>query len=187
MDHFEKQAAEWLEWVVERAQKGCAWCKHPTKPVYRKGLCRHCYEIDREIAKLQKKVDAVKAKHGGFPLAPRFISLEMDYKTALQMKKSAQVEGAQYLRYYSSEVTPLELEMEFRRLSKRFLHTDLFNHDAYLFEKFSPVHRRYVMYVISRLTREHHRRYRRRMAGGVVLREDIEESNTKYSSRRKRT
>ena len=107
--------------------------------------------------------------------ASRFDTLALDHKAACLMVKSAKTEGQQYLRCYSNQTTALELETEFVRLSTRFLNKNLFNHDAYLFEKLSPVNRRYVMYLVSRLTRDDCRRNRRNIARSIAFQDELEQ------------
>jgi hypothetical protein len=126
------------------------------------------------LNRLQKRVDAAKHKYGP-NWASRLDTLDLDYKAALLMVKSAKIEGVQYLRYYSDRTTPLELETEFRWLSTRFLHKNVFNHDAYLFEKLSPVNRRFVMYLVSRLTRDDRRRNRRNIARNIAFQDELEQ------------
>jgi hypothetical protein len=85
-----------------------------------------------------------------WPLANRFVALELRYKIAIAMAESAQILGRMYERFLKSTST-LECEHEFRTLSKRFVKKDLFSHCAFLFEKFSPVHRRYLMYLMGKI------------------------------------
>lgn len=171
---FESRAEDWLKWVVERAESGCAWCKHPKKKVVRRNLGSHCYRTHLEAERLEKTLATAKEKHGS-KLGHEFDTLQLDYRTAVQMTKSAKIEGSKYMRLYAAEATPLELEFEFGQLSERYFHADLFRQDAHLFECLSPVNRRYVMYLISFLTREHARRLRRVLSRDVAFQEEIEE------------
>jgi len=165
-DRFEKCAEDSLNSVKMRHT--CVWCRHPNKIVYCRGMCRHCYDIRRDLKRLHKQVKRVKARFSEWPVANKFTRLELDYMTAVEMAESTQILGRAYVRYLDN-TTSLDLENEFRLVSKRFLRRDLFNHDSFLFECFSPVHRRYLMHIVSRITQEYLRLNRRKMATGRIL------------------
>ncbi len=165
-DHYEKCAEDSLNGIKTRRR--CVWCRHPSKVVYCRGMCRHCYDIRQELRRLHKQVKRAKARFPEWPLANRLARLELDYMTAIEMAESAQILGRAYEGYLDN-TTALDLENEFRWLSRRFLRRDLFNHDSFLFECFSPVHRRYLMYIVSRINQEYLRLNRRKMATGSVI------------------
>ena len=170
--HFEKSAKDWLVSIKERTS--CSWCRNPWKPVYRKsGMCRSCYEIRRELRSLHKRVKETEAKYGKDWLklglrSLRFHQLEVGYSVAIEMAESAQILGRSY-HGLLDEASTLECEQEFRSLSKRFLKKDLYTHNAFMFEHFSPVHRRFLMYLISAMMQEYYSRNRRKMAHARVI------------------
>src|SRR5688572_22316751 len=69
----------------------CDWCKHPEYSLYRAGLCRHCYNISREVCTLESK--ALERKHRKQSIAFHF---DFRLKTAKKMVDLAKMEGAKY-------------------------------------------------------------------------------------------
>ena len=79
------------------------------------------------------------------------------------MAEAAQTEGRIY-GFLAGDVTPLDLEHEFCFISEKFLKKDLYRHSVDLFTCFSPVQRRLLKFILSRMSREYLRRNRRRRA-----------------------
>ena len=131
-------------------------------------MCRSCYNIRCQLKRLHKLVALMNAKHGEeWPLAGQLTDLELEYKISIAKAESAQVLGRMYEGFLQNATT-LECEDEFLILSKGFVKKELFSHCAFLFEKFSPVHRRYLMYLIGKIMQEFYSRNRRKMAYGNV-------------------
>ncbi len=146
-----------------------------TKKCSRLGMCRSCYNIRSELKKLHKEVERTNAKFGSvWPRRDRFFILELQYNIAPERAESAQVLGQRYERFLQNAET-LDCEMEFRWLSKRFVKRELFYHHAFLFERFSPVHRRYLMYLIGQIMQESYSRNHRNMAYGVISQKTMKE------------
>jgi hypothetical protein len=166
-------AQEALDWIARH--EACEWCKHPFKDIYRAGLCRHCYSIKRELRALHHKVE--HAKRSTIPRRDGLISplLSLDYMTAIDMAENAQWEGRKYGSLYNDDITSLDLEHEFCFISKRFLKKDLYNHDAFLFDHFTVSQKRYLLYILSRMSREYLRRKRRMRSANKVIAKEVEE------------
>ena len=58
------------------AQTTCGWCQYPGEPLYRSGLCGHCYKISREIRKLE--IQCEPYRQNGRPIP---FELAFDLKT----------------------------------------------------------------------------------------------------------
>jgi hypothetical protein len=153
----EEPAREWLQSISDR--HACDWCKHPDKPIYHCGLCRHCYDIKTELRHLHREVEERKARGA---VHPRFGlgDLEFHYIVAIDMAESAQCEGREYGPLSKGD-HPLEVEHELSFISEKFLRKDLYRHSVALAEAFSPSQRRLLIYLLSRMTREFLRRRRR--------------------------
>lgn len=125
--------------------------------------------------KLHRQVTAATAKYGPqWGRDTRLIALELEYNVAIEMAESAQILGRSYEDLLRNADT-LHCEWEFRSLSQRFVRKDLFYHDAFLFELFSPVHRRYLMYLIGRMMQVFYSRNRRKMAYLRVVGRNVQE------------
>ena len=153
-------AQKHLEFVAD--EEPCNWCRYPYKPIYSGGLCRHCYEIKAELKQLHREVEDRKAHGAGHPMFG-LGNLEFEYIAAIDMAEAAQTEGRIY-GFLAGDVTPLDLEHEFCFISEKFLKKDLYRHSVDLFTCFSPVQRRLLKFILSRMSREYLRRNRRRRA-----------------------
>jgi len=152
----------------------CDWCKHPVKPIYRAGLCRHCYDIRGKINRFRRKVEEYKKRGGGHPLlGPVPPSLKGEYRAALKMEGSAKVEGRRYGRVYEGDINGLDLEHEFSCLGRLLVRRDLYQGHANLFDwSFTPSQKRLLFYLLSLMSREHLRRTRWRRAVNSALYEE---------------
>lgn len=143
----------------------CEWCKNPEQPLYRAGLCRHCYQISREVSKLESRVQECKEHK-------QSISFDLDFylKTAKKMVHLAKMEGSAYGDIHKKNVTGADLELQFSLLSKALIKKDLYYGDANLFDwSFSPAQKRLIFYLLSKLMRQRSRRARRGRAMGLVV------------------
>ena len=161
IETLDDSAQKHLERVA--ANELCNWCRYPYKPIYRGGLCRHCYGIKAELKRLHKEVVDRRARGDVHPKFGLGI-LEFDYVTAINMAEAAQSEGRMYGSLYNRQVTPLDLEHEFSFISERFLKKDLYRNSVDLFSDFTLAQRRLLKYIVSRLAREEFRRNRRNLA-----------------------
>ncbi len=173
-DRFEKRTEEFLESILGR--KACALCRNRDKKIHLNGLCRSCYNVRARLRKLHKQVVAADARYtkAQWMRNNQLFVLEMEYMLAIAMADSAQVLGEGYERLLKDADT-LQCEWEFRHLSRRFVKKDLFDHHAFFFEAFSPAHRRFLMYLISRPMLEFYSRNRRNMAYGQIMSKTREE------------
>ena len=136
----------------------CAWCKEPYRAIHCAGLCRSCYSIKLE---LRSKYASYLARKAVSRHRDDLWSAEHDLIVAIKMAESAQTDGRTYGNLHEGDGRTISLELEFGFISRRSLHKDLFNHRAYLFECFTPSQRRYLMYLVSRMSLEYRRRNRR--------------------------
>jgi hypothetical protein len=161
-------AEEFLRRLSDRAT--CDWCKHPVKPVYRTGLCQHCYDIRRKQNRLRKKIEEYKKKLGEIPfemddLALRYrnalADLEFRYRAAMAMEKDAKAECEGYGEMYAANIDGLNLEHQFSFISTKFVHQDLYHGDANLFDRsFTLNQKRLLSYLLSLMSRAYLRRTR---------------------------
>jgi hypothetical protein len=149
-------ARDRLEGIFNREL--CSWCKYPYKKIHRAGLCRHCYSLKTELRQTYRTYLARKAKSRTHD---DMFMPEYNLRVAINMAEAAQIEGRVYGELDKVPVSNLELEHAFGLLSRKFLHKNLYHHDAFLFECFSASQKQYLMYIISRMIREHSRRHRR--------------------------
>ncbi len=151
-------AARFLEQMHSDAT--CDWCKHPEKSLYRAGLCRHCYNISREVSKLESL--AQKYKEIKRPVS---FDLDLRLKAARKMVHLAKMEGSAYGDIHTKHVTGLDIEHLFSRLSKALIKKDLYYGAVNVFDRsFSPDQKRLIYYLLSKLWRERLRRSRRSAA-----------------------
>ena len=173
-------AQDYLDFLAQR--EACDWCKNPDKPVYKAGLCRHCYGIKGRLRRLQREVDGARARDRGRRKGgPIPVPLEIAYKTTIEMAELAQCEGRKYGSLYHADVTALQLEHEFSLLSRALLRKDLYYGDADLFACFTPSQKRQLLYIVSRTTRGDSRRKRRRLACAETLSKTIDQVLTDRS------
>ena len=103
-----------------------------------------------------------EVKTNGTP-SQKMFSQDFDLRVAINMAEDAQAEGRIYGNLHKRPVSNVDLEHAFGSLSKSLVPpNDLFYKDANLFDCFSESQNRYLMYLVSRMLREHHRRNRRR-------------------------
>ena len=153
-----KYAADFLNGVLD--EDTCEWCKHPEELLYRKHLCRHCYNISREIAKFELKVK--KYEQADLPIP--FI-LEYNLGVAKRMAQSAKREGSRYGDIHKRKIDGLDLEHEFSFLGESFIKQNLFHGHANIFDYcLSSSQKAFIFYNLSKLSRKYMRRNRRRNA-----------------------
>jgi hypothetical protein len=157
---MEDPAQQYLELIAERDT--CGWCKHPREPIFRCGLCRHCYGIKSELKRRHRDLEGRRARG---PVHPTFglKNLEWPYAAAIDMAEAAQWEGREYGSLVRGE-DPLDLEHEFGFICRKLLRKDLYRNSAGLFTHFSPPQRRLLLYLLSWMSRGYLRRKRRRQA-----------------------
>ena len=71
----------------------CRWCSSPFHEIYRKGLCRHCYEIALEKRRLCKQVQGKWRRDAGMPWKALDLELRVDCYVAGMMEEIARAEG----------------------------------------------------------------------------------------------
>jgi len=137
-------------------QELCNWCKDPLKEIYRATLCRHCYDLKAKLKRAYRTYLDSKARSCTDMFLP-----ERDYKIAVEMVEAAQSEARSYGALHERQVSNLDLEHEFGYLSRKLLKKDLYYRHANLFQCFSASQKQLLVYIISRMIREHDRRHRK--------------------------
>lgn len=157
-------ARDFLESLFSRER--CTSCRAIGEPIYRRGRCRHCYELLRKLYKIEKKVELVKECNRSVPL-----QLELELRAAHQAVRNADNEGLAYGDLPNRNLDGIALEYELRYLSKVLVKKDLFFGTANLFDYcLTMPQRRFVLYMLSKISRAHRRRHRSRNAWGQAYR-----------------
>ena len=141
----------------------CEWCKRPSRPVYRKGLCSSCYGWYKEQRDLAKRVDDLPVR---VPKDPHF-SLRHELDVANCAVELCKIEG-EVIEDRLAQTDVVDLENEFDALARKLLGSKkgstLFDRHAEYFYDFSPLQRRWLWYLLALLTNEVNHRDRRRLA-----------------------
>lgn len=171
--------ADYAEEILDRVSKPkstcCAWCKHPDKQVRRAGLCNHCYRLQLEARKCERKLAAFIPR-----VDPRVSSvdrymLERALKVANKMIELAKHEGEYYARF-AEPASGLDVETDLSFISKRWLGKDLFFGWANTFDWcFDQVQKRLLVYIFRKMLIESLRVRRREIAEGIIFREERDE------------
>ncbi len=159
-------AAQFLKSLFQRPR--CDWCQHVEQPLYRRGLCRHCYRISRQIVRSEAVRKQSHQVRGSIPTS-HLLALDLSAKTARRMAVLAKSEGQAYGDIHVRSVGGLALERQFSRLSRCFVGRDLFDGDATLFDwSFTLNQKRLLDYLVSSLNREFARRHRQGIAAAQI-------------------
>lgn len=143
----------------------CKWCKHTEKQIYRKGFCRHCYEIARELENAEKKLRQYQESRNEAPFL-----VNVAFRTAKGMAEAARIEGGRYGDPLNRHVSGLDLEHEFWFLSSRFRRKRFSAHHAnFLAQSFTEHQRRLLFHLIGLMNRENDRKNRRHRAYVAAL------------------
>ena len=129
----------------------CSWCKDHNRTLHgkRMPLCGHCHRIAREIRKFERLAATRPRRH---LLFPDNIYDKLD--TFRKMRVLAEAEGGSFGDINVKEVDGLDLEHELAFLSKKVAGKNLYSHDASMLgQSFSPVQRRLLLYLLSRMSR----------------------------------
>ena len=147
----------------------CAWCKHPHKRLYRRGLCGHCHRLQRKLAERERVTASWEARGEDEPAWNREVQWRLN--VARNMVDLAKAEGEAYGDIHQRKVDGITLEYLFRHLGMSFLGKRFFlrEYPSYggsaLFDLcFSPNQMRVMFYLVSVLMREFRRKKRRREA-----------------------
>lgn len=105
----------------------CNWCGLPSTifPLYRVGLCSHCYNIRSELRKIRKKCWSFEDARKRVPF-----ELIFDWETAVKKAEFASQDGDLLADIHTRKVSGLDLEHALSGISERFVKKDLFYHDA---------------------------------------------------------
>lgn len=150
---FERRASGFLE--IHCSTRKCMWCQDPERGIHRKGLCSHCYRIERQIAKGTAEVDRLK-RIG----QPRTIA-EWELRSAEAKAGLAKQDGKAYGNISTRQVTGGELRAAFAYLSKELARTDLFRGLDTVFDHgFSPNQKGLLLHLLSKIIRARRRKNR---------------------------
>ena len=147
------------------ARESCYWCKAPNGGIYGKSLCSDCYRLNRNLGKWETQA----AKDRDELLKP---SLETDFelKTVRQAIVNAKKEGTRYGKLGEREIDGSILEKELKFLSEIVAGKNLYHADANLFnECLSLPQRRFVLYILSEMSRVRLKKSRKSRAQGDVI------------------
>lgn len=170
-------AREFLKKI--HAQTRCRWCKHPEQAIHSGGFCRHCYRIRRQLAALSSRIEECKSRK-----QPISRDLDSRFKVAAKMVELAKMEGSTYGDLHRKKVMGVDLEHQLSLLSKSLLGKDVYFGDANLLDwSFSPVQKRLIYYLLSKLLRERARKTRRGTATSLVHIGELHEETAKFSKR----
>ena len=154
----------------------CQWCHYPFERPHWRNLCRHCFDIRRELVRLHKQYAELIRKVGGrILLAPPHIDLKMRYATVLMMAEHCQSSGHLYRNLPSREISGLDLAFQLDHLSRRLISKDLYSHLTHWLDAIPASERRYFYFLLSLLSEEYDRRHRREIAFGLVYNKTVEE------------
>src|SRR6266571_127322 len=104
----EPYAKEFIEGMRKVAR--CDWCGRDTR-TNRKGLCRHCNEVRKDLERVEKLTSDVAE--------PKTFMLDWRQRVARQKKEDCIVWGQMLRGILSGGVEPLALEHWFCMVSKR--------------------------------------------------------------------
>lgn len=141
------------------SQPPCSWCANPFHEIRCSGLCDHCYRITREQNAIKQKIQQRKAKGLQVPY-----ELAFSYRVAIEMEKLAKSES-EHFDSKDSFHTGMTIERLMMYVSEEWIRHSYYSNYASIFSQlFSPAQRRALIYLLSRMIREHMRRNRRRKA-----------------------
>lgn len=168
---------------LEQIHKGpvCEWCKHPEQPVYRAGLCRHCYRIRREASTLESQIQEAK-REKQFVSSDAFFRL----KIARKMADLAKAEGSIYGNIHKKKILGLDIESQLSQLSQTLVKEDLYDGNAAnVFDwSFCPDQKRLIYYLLSKLIRQRERKARRGIAMGLVANDPIQKRSGQIAAKK---
>lgn len=166
MDSIKNKSAyaqEFVEGMVARSS--CEWCKDPNAGIHRKMLCRHCYGLSRNLVKMERKAEKALEEFGELSF-----DLDMELQTVRQMVVDAKREGVRYGNLAERELDGISLESEFEYLSKIVAGKNLYHGNANLFNYcLSIPQKRFILYLLSEMSRIHRKKSRRSRAMGDVI------------------
>lgn len=152
-------ADEWLRRLY--TSKHCRWCRHPFEPVRTRGLCSHCYRLDRKMAKIFRNVTSG-------PQPPHWIARDQLLDMAAQIHL-AKAEGERYGRIHETTVSGFDLEQEIVIVMSRFIDKRyLQGYATSLARALPPSKRRFVYHLFSLLSRAYLRKHRPSLSGQFV-------------------
>jgi hypothetical protein len=157
-------AARFLEQIFDRDK--CDWCRDPSRALYRRHLCRRCYDLLRRLAKAEAILSEAKSSSQPFS---QILWLELKVKDAQSKVKLVQAEGFSYGAIHERQVEGIDIEYQFSALSKSFVGKDIFYGHANLFDWcFTADQKRLILYFLSRLHREKYRRHMKSIAQEIL-------------------
>jgi len=147
------------------SQDACNWCRDREEKIVSTKLCSSCYRAKRKIVNLESDLKLKKDQGRRATSALRF-TLTVAREAATLLKE----EGAQYGNLDSKEISGLDIEREFSKLSERFVGKDLYWGDANLFSwSFSPDQRCLLRYLLSKIERKYMQRHRHSIASNRAV------------------
>jgi hypothetical protein len=152
----------------------CKWCKHPDKRIRKAGLCNHCYRIKLEATRCERKLASFLPRRDPRVSSVDGYMLERELKVAKKMVELAKHEGEYYARF-AEPASGLDVEMELSFICKGWLGKDLFYGWANTFDwSFDQTQKRLLLYIFRKMKIENLRERRRKIAEGIIFREERE-------------
>lgn len=139
-----------------KGTKKCSWCSSPFHKVRSKGLCSHCYAISRKVKLLEGKIQSLKSSNKVVPW-----DLTYQHHIAVEMADIAKHES---WSFESDDPfhTGMRIERLMNYICKHWVGHSYYSQYASIFSHFlSPAQRRAIIYLLSRMIREHKRKNRR--------------------------
>ncbi len=139
--------------------EACAWCCSDA-PIYRSGLCRHCYEVRRKLAAAEKYAASLKTGH-----RHRDWLFQRDVRLYTKMEELCKADGNRLRSILKDGDSALTVEHFLSQISKRVLRKDLFHGYAKVFDyAFTPPQRKMLAYLLWKILSKYNRKTRQRQA-----------------------
>jgi hypothetical protein len=146
----------------------CSWCCSPFHKLQSKGFCGHCYRINRESKRLNEQIKDLKAQNKHIPW-----DLHYEYQVSLKMEELAKQENWSF-ESADSFHTGMRIERLLDYVSEHWVNHSFYSQYASIFSNiFSSAQRRAVIYLLSKMVREHMRKNRRSTAVSRLADEEI--------------
>ena len=141
----------------------CEWCSSPFRPIYRAGLCSHCYRIRMEKRRLAEDAGRVLKRKGGATWNSLDLSLRCDCWIAEEMEETARAEGDSLEFSRLAGESGMKLAEIFGYISRQLVGEDLYHDRTNTFESlFSPAQRAALIHLLSEAVDQHRARTHRK-------------------------
>jgi hypothetical protein len=137
----------------------CSWCGTPYHDIYRRGLCRHCYEIELDKHRARKRVQERWRTGDGMPWKALDLDLRAACHVAGMMEEIERSEGDLVEFERQADHSGMKIEELLEYISRKLLHKNLYNNCATMLASlFSADQRKALIHLLSEVVDEHQRR-----------------------------